>query len=192
SLILYRPPTRSTFFPYTTLFRSDITDKTSVIIGARIENTSIEYTGNYVLEEEELAGKLENSNSYTNILPGVTVKHNFTKDFILRGAITTGLARPNYYQLAPFVSATVEDAEIEAGNPNLKPTYATNFDLMIENYFENIGIVSAGVFYKKLNNFIYTYRNGQFTNQDFSDNFSGISNPIPAGERWEFTQARNG
>src|SRR5690606_35415476 len=45
----------------------DITDKTSVIIGARIENTSIEYTGNYVLEEEELAGKLENSNSYTNI-----------------------------------------------------------------------------------------------------------------------------
>lgn len=170
----------------------DITDKTSVIIGARIENTSIEYTGNYVLEEEELAGKLENSNSYTNILPGVTVKHNFTKDFILRGAITTGLARPNYYQLAPFVSATVEDAEIEAGNPNLKPTYATNFDLMIENYFENIGIVSAGVFYKKLNNFIYTYRNGQFTNQDFSDNFSGISNPIPAGERWEFTQARNG
>lgn len=170
----------------------DITDKTSVIIGARIENTSIEYTGNYVLEEEELAGKLENSNSYTNILPGVTVKHNFTKDFILRGAITTGLARPNYYQLAPFVSAIVEDAEIEAGNPNLKPTYATNFDLMIENYFENIGIVSAGVFYKKLNNFIYTYRNGQFTNQDFSDNFSGISNPIPAGERWEFTQARNG
>lgn len=170
----------------------DITDKTSVIIGARIENTSIEYTGNYVLEEEELAGKLENSNSYTNILPGVTVKHNFTKDFILRGAITTGLARPNYYQLAPFVSATVEDAEIEAGNPNLKPTYATNFDLMIENYFENIGIVSAGVFYKKLNNFIYTYRNGQFTNQDFSNNFSGISNPIPAGERWEFTQARNG
>lgn len=170
----------------------DITDKTSVIIGARIENTSIEYTGNYVLEEEELAGKLENSNSYTNILPGVTVKHNFTKDFILRGAITTGLARPNYYQLAPFVSATVEDAEIEAGNPNLKPTYATNFDLMIENYFENIGIVSAGVFYKKLNNFIYTYRNGQFTNQDFSDNFSGISNPIPASERWEFTQARNG
>lgn len=170
----------------------DITDKTSVIIGARIENTSIEYTGNYVLEEEELAGKLENSNSYTNILPGVTVKHNFTKDFILRGAITTGLSRPNYYQLAPFVSATVEDAEIEASNPNLKPTYATNFDLMIENYFENIGIVSAGVFYKKLNNFIYTYRNGQFTNQDFSDNFSGISNPIPAGERWEFTQARNG
>ena len=170
----------------------NLSDKTSIIVGARIENTSIEYTGNYVLEEEELAGKLENSNSYTNILPGITVKHNFTDDFILRGAATTGLARPNYYQLAPFVSAIVEDSEIEAGNPNLKPTLATNIDLMVERYFDNIGIISAGVFYKKLNDFIYTSRNGQFTTEDFSNNFAGINNPIPAGESWEFTQARNG
>lgn len=170
----------------------DITDKTSVIVGARIENTSIEYIGNHVLEEEELVGKLETSNSYTNILPSITVKHNFTEDFILRGAITTGLARPNYYQLAPFVNVSVEDSEISAGNPNLNPTTATNIDLMVENYFENIGIISAGVFYKKLNDFIYTYRNGQFNTQDFTNNFSGISNPIPDGENWDFTQSRNG
>lgn len=63
---------------------------------------------------------------------------------------------------------------------------------MVERYFDNIGIISAGVFYKKLNDFIYTSRNGQFTTEDFSNNFAGINNPIPAGESWEFTQARNG
>lgn len=170
----------------------DISDKTSIIVGARVENTSIEYIGNYILEEEQLAGKLENSNSYTNILPSITLKHNFTDNFILRSAITTGIARPNYYQLVPFVSAIVEDSEIEAGNPNLKPTYATNVDLMIERYFENVGIISASAFYKKLDDFIYTYRNGQFNNQDFADNFPDLSNPVPAGENWDFTQARNG
>jgi TonB-dependent receptor len=41
------------------------------------------------------------------------------------------------------------------GNAALKPTGSLNLDLMVEKYFGNVGVVSAGVFYKSLNDFIY-------------------------------------
>ena len=170
----------------------DLSSKTSLIVGVRIENTSIDYTGNYVQDEEDLIGEIKHKNDYTNVLPSLSLKHKFTNDFILRAAFTTSIARPNYYSLAPFVSVLKEDTELFAGNPNLKATYAMNYDLMAENYFENIGIVSGGFFYKKLNDFIYTYKNNTFTTNDFQTLFPDIANPVPAGENWKMTQARNG
>nr|WP_297308085.1 TonB-dependent receptor [uncultured Flavobacterium sp.] len=170
----------------------DLSNKTSLIAGVRVEHTSIDYTGNYIMNEEDLVGSINNKNDYTNFLPSITLKHNFNKDFILRAAVTTSLARPNYYNLAPYVNVIQEDSEISAGNPNLKATYATNFDLMLENYFENIGIISGGVFYKNLDNFIYTYNNNIYNQANFSADFPNVANPIPAGENWDFTQARNG
>src|SRR5690606_23367817 len=132
----------------------DFNEKTSLIAGVRLEHTAIEYTGNYIMDEEDLVGEIKNENDYLNVLPSVTLKHKFTDNFILRAAVTTSIARPNYYNLAPYVNVIPADSEIAAGNPNLKATYATNFDVMAENYFENIGIVSAGAFYKNLDNFI--------------------------------------
>lgn len=169
----------------------DFNSKTSIIAGVRLEHTAIDYTGNYIMDEEDLVGEIKNENDYLNVLPSVTLKHKINENFILRAAVTTSLARPNYYNLAPYVNAIPADSEIAAGNPNLKATYATNFDVMAENYFENIGIVSAGAFYKNLDNFIYTYNNSVFTADDFASQFPNVANPIPTGEKWEFTQARN-
>src|SRR5690606_38444930 len=105
----------------------------------------------------ELEGKIENTNSYTNILPSVTFKYNATEDFVIRAAFTTALARPNYYALAPYINNIASDTEIIAGNPDLDATYSYNFDLMAENYFKSVGLISGGVFYKNLQDFIYTY-----------------------------------
>ena len=170
----------------------DFNNKLSMIVGARIETTHIDYTGNRVLDEEELEGKIENTNSYTNILPNLSFKYDVTNDFILRTAFTTALARPDYYALAPYINNIAADSEIIAGNPNLDATYSYNFDFMAENYFKSIGLVSAGFFYKNLNDFIYTYSNNQYTTEDFAADFPGQSNPVPAGEEWTFIQSRNG
>lgn len=170
----------------------DFTDKFSAIIGARIEHTAIDYTGNYVMDEEELVDQISNKNSYTNVLPSITLRYDVQDDFILRTAFTTALARPNYYDLVPFVNAIPEDREIVIGNPELKATYAYNFDFMAEKYFSSIGILSGGFFYKNLKDFIYTYSSNQFTTADFSADFTSQSNPIPVGENWDFMQRRNG
>lgn len=170
----------------------DFSEKLSMIIGARVEHTKIDYTGNLVLDEEDLVGAVENENSYTNVLPSLSFKYKANESLILRTAFTTALARPNYYSLAPYVSILSEDTEIQAGNPNLKATYAYNFDLMAEQYFRSVGILSGGVFYKNLKNFIYTYRDGQYTTSSFQADFPDLQNPIPTGENWEFLQDRNG
>ena len=170
----------------------NLTDKTSIIAGLRVEQTKIDYTGNYIEDEEDLLGEVNNKNDYVNVLPNISLKHNFKENFILRAAYTTSLARPNYYALAPYVNSLPGDQEINAGNPNLKATFAHNFDFMLENYFQNVGLISAGAFYKKLNNFIYRYNDANYTTDKFAENFANITNPIPAGERWDFTQFRNG
>ncbi|MBA5628434.1 TonB-dependent receptor [Moheibacter lacus] len=170
----------------------DFTNKLSMITGVRVEHTSIDYTGNYVQDEEDLIGEINNKNDYTNILPSIAFKYSANKDLIFRAAFTTALARPNYYDLAPYVSSFVEDMELFAGNPDLDATYAYNFDLMAEKYFKSVGILSGGVFYKNLNNFIYTYRNNRYSRENFANDFQDQFNPIEGSDEWKFIQKRNG
>jgi TonB-dependent receptor len=170
----------------------DFNDQLSMVVGFRVENTHIDYTGNRVLDEEELESTVNNTNSYTNVLPSLTVEYKATKDLILRAAATTALARPNYYALAPYVNNIAADKEITAGNPNLDVTYAYNYDFMAENYFKSVGLISGGVFYKKLHDFIYNYSDNQYTTEKFATDFPGQINPIPAGEKWSFVQPKNG
>lgn len=176
-------------------FDQDFNDKLSMIAGLRLENTFIDYTANYIEDEEDLVGEINNTNSYTNVLPSIAFKYNSEKDWVYRAAFTTSIARPNYYALSPFLSVIPDDdSAIEAGNPNLKATYAYNFDLMLEKYYKSVGLLSGGVFYKKLNDFIYTYRDNQYTNAKFSQDFPNLANPIPAVNpgNWSLTQERNG
>ncbi len=170
----------------------DFNDKLSMVLGFRSETTRIDYTGNRVLDEEELEGEISTKNTYTNVLPSISLQYNATDNLVLRAAATTALARPNYYALAPYVNNIASDKEITAGNPDLDVTYSYNYDFMAENYFKSVGLISGGVFYKRLNDFIYNYSDNQYTTAKFAADFPNQVNPIPTGENWSFVQSRNG
>ncbi len=137
-----------------------ITDKLDVLVGLRVENTRIESTGNsFNVDEPEDVTQVNDESSYTNILPGVHFKYNASETTVLRFAWTNTIARPNYIDLVPYRQR--EDDEISIGNPQLNPTTSMNFDFMAERYFESVGILSGGVFYKNLNDFIYTQKTDQ-------------------------------
>ncbi|RZK80746.1 MAG: TonB-dependent receptor [Pedobacter sp.] len=170
----------------------DLTTKLSMIAGLRIERTTINYTGNLIEDEEDLAGTRNSKNGYTDYLPNLSFKYQANDDLVLRAAFTTALARPNYYALTPFVGTIPGDEEISAGNPDLDATNAYNFDIMAEQYFKSVGIISGGMFYKKLKNFIYNYSDRSYTADKFATDFPDLANPIPAGSQWAFTQNRNG
>jgi TonB-dependent receptor len=179
---------------YATYIRwdQDFNDKLSMVLGFRVESTHIDYTANRVLDEEELESQINNTNSYTNFLPSVSFQYNANKDLVIRAAATTALARPDYYALAPYVNNIAADMEITAGNPDLNVTYSYNYDVMVENYFKSVGLISAGVFYKKLDDFIYNYSDSQYTRDKFAADFPGQENPIPTAENWTFVQPKNG
>ncbi|MFM9952179.1 MAG: TonB-dependent receptor [Saprospiraceae bacterium] len=162
------------------LWNQQLTDKLTVLAGIRVENTQLEYTGNQVLDEEELIGEVTAEKSYTNVLPGLHLKYDVSDNFSIRAAWTNTLARPNYYDLVPFQNIIAEDEEIAAGNPNLDPTRASNLDLMLEKYFRSVGLLSAGAFYKKVDDFIYT-----FVDESYVSDITG-------GDEWTYFQPLNG
>ncbi len=134
-----------------------LTNKLMAIVGARVENTSIKYSGfEFDEDNEEAKGTPETSKTYTNILPGAHLKYNFSDNSILRFAWTNTLARPNYFDLVPYAAYSPDNMTLERGNSALNATTAMNFDLMYENYFKSIGVFSVGGFYKDISNFIYS------------------------------------
>lgn len=133
-----------------------VSEKLSVLAGLRLESTKVTAIGNQIIDEEDLIGQVTDESSYTNILPGVHFKYDLNDNTVFRLAWTNTLARPNYEDLVPTVDVIFEDSEIVLGNSDLDPTTSMNFDLMAEHYFDNVGILSGGVFYKRINDFIYT------------------------------------
>ena len=171
----------------------NITNDLMFIAGVRVENTDLDYRGNYILDEDyDNADERHNRNNYTNVLPGLTLKYDLNDRTVLRAAFTTALARPNYYALVPYVDIQREKREITAGNPNLKATYSYNFDLLGEYYSKSVGIVSGGFFYKRLDNFIFNYLDIDYTAEKFAADFPGFTNPIGEGEVWEYLRPMNG
>ncbi len=130
-----------------------------VLPGVRMEMTSLDYTGNVVEFDEDgdyaSTTSIDGTDDYTNILPMLHARYRFNENTNLRAAYTTTIARPNYYDLAPYRIINREDEELEVGNPSLNPTSSMNIDLMAEHYIEPLGIISLGVFYKSLTDVIY-------------------------------------
>ncbi len=131
----------------------------STLFGARLETTAIEYTGNEVVFNEdgdyEGTNSLTRENDYSHIFPMVHFRYALADNSNVRAAFTTSLSRPNYYDLVPYRIVNREDEELEQGNPLLEPSTAVNIDLLGEHYFQSIGIVSGGLFYKQIDNYIY-------------------------------------
>ncbi len=137
-----------------------LSDKLSVLVGLRLEHTKINSVGNELIfdVDGDYAGtnQLKDENSYTNILPGLHFKYDVSNNTVLRFAWTNTLARPNYVDLVPYQEINNEDEEIYLGNSELNPTTSMNFDMMAEHYFKSVGILSGGLFYKDIKDFVYT------------------------------------
>jgi TonB-dependent receptor len=136
-------------------------DKFMLLFGARYEITKIEYTG-YEVQwdvDGDYVGTTSatNSKNWNHILPDIHLKYEATPNTNIRAAFTSGLSRPNFYDLVPYKLVFHEDEEMEIGNPDLEPTTAYNFDLLAEHFFQGVGILSGGFFYKSLDKIIYPF-----------------------------------
>ncbi len=131
------------------------TKQLNVVAGVRYEATAVDYQGNELNLDTETISPTSGDQTFSSILPGLHMRYSLDDATFIRFAWTNTIARPNYYDLVPYSAISFEDEEWQQGNPNLKPTRSMNFDLMAERYFSNVGILSAGVFYKSISDFIY-------------------------------------
>ncbi len=132
----------------------------SLMAGLRMEHTSLKTSGvNYVIDENgdgSLGSTGIRRHDYTDWLPSVLLKWDVNNDFKVRASYTKTLARPKYSHLVASTTYNTEETpvEITLGNPDLKPITSNNYDLSAEYYFKSVGLVSASLFYKRVNNYI--------------------------------------
>jgi TonB-dependent receptor len=153
-----------------------LSDKVVLLPGIRYEYSDVEYEAWEFDEEEETLSPVYGSRTYGQVLPNIHLRYLLSERSNLRAAVTRSLARPNYEDVVPRSFIIQEDMEIERGNADLDPTLAWNADLMFEHFFETVGVFSAGVFYKDLQDYIFVS-----TFEEDRD-----------GETWEVTQPLNG
>lgn len=124
----------------------NLTDKFMVLAGLRYENTQ----NKYKTLATESTGHEQSDASYSNLLPSAHLTYRLNDKMNLRFAYSSGIARPDYKALVPFEFRDDDAREISKGNPDLKPTTANNLDLMFERYTSSLGLLSAGIYYKKM------------------------------------------
>jgi TonB-dependent receptor len=127
-------------------------DNLRIIAGLRYEGTRLKAQGTGL--EDDTFVTTNFNNDYDHWLPGLHFIYQLNDKTQLRAAWTNTVVRPTFGQLFPgFV---LDGDEMEFGNPELKPWESSNFDLGIEHYMDRAGAVSAFVFYKDIDHFIYT------------------------------------
>jgi len=93
--------------------------------------------------------------SYSEFLPSLNFVYDISDDMLLRFAAGRAMSRPAPFQLTSAVNLTPETSSGSAGNPNLGPLTADQFDLGIEWYFDESSLASATIFYKDIKDFIF-------------------------------------
>lgn len=124
-----------------------------IIAGARLEETDFETEGFTYNDDTEVISIASGSNRYSNLLPGIHARKDLSDDLVLRLSWNNTISRPSFEQTIPF--AEIEGDEVAVGNPELDPLESMNLDASIEYYLPSLGILSAAVFYKDIENFIY-------------------------------------
>lgn len=154
--------------------------KLFILPGVRVERTGASYQGKDVSFSPTGVWLASTPNSgahdYVTVLPGVNLRYAVDADSNIRAAVTRSMARPNYFDLVPYRSFNDADNTIALGNPDLQPTRSWNYDLMYERYLRSVGVLSAGVFHKQLQDYIYSF----------------VTRPTINGEQFTQTQAQNG
>ena len=115
-----------------------------LIGGARIEQTDISVASrDTTLESGDIQA--------TDVLPSLNVIYALNDDMNLRAAVSRTLARPNMRELSPF-SSFDRGTDIRLfGNPDLKRTLITNYDLRWEWYPTAGEMMAVSGFYKLFN-----------------------------------------
>jgi TonB-dependent receptor len=140
-----------------TMARLDL-GKFTFLAGTRFEHTAVNYQGvNVVLEKNKFKriDTLTDARTHAFLLPHLQIRYSLNPQANLRLAYTESYSRPNFDDVLPYREQDRD--EVKFGNPDLVYPGARNMDFLFEQYFSK-GMLSAGLFYKQLDNFVFFYK----------------------------------
>ncbi len=154
-------------------------NKLRFIGGARLETTDI---ASRTLDTQDAEGNLNN----TDILPSINLIYSIDETMNLRLAYTNTIARPTFRELAPYLSFEFVGDFLYRGNPNLKRTLVTNYDIRWE-WFLNPGeILAVSGFYKDFTDPIESFIDPTFSDDNTLRSVKNVDNARVYGLEFEF------
>jgi len=131
-----------------------------LIAGVRFEEVKREYTatrGNSTIGIPQISYTHSDTTTTVtndNWLPMVHLKFKPLDWFDMRFAYTNTLSRPAYSTITP--REDIGNTSITWHNFNLKPAHSENFDLYFSFHEKNVGLLTAGVFNKRISDMIFS------------------------------------
>jgi TonB-dependent receptor len=176
----------------------------SAVVGARLEETDVTIDGTAediinleIVDQTEMilnrgsVKAVSFDNSYTTVLPNMSLKLDANDDLVFRFAASRTITRPTLTSLSPVLNITTTrqggDLRAEGGNPSLKPFKSDNIDFSAEYYYGDSNYVSVGIFHKEVGNFIVT---GQASETINTADGSLLTDPSAGNSVANFTVAR--
>ncbi|WOI52659.1 TonB-dependent receptor [Parvularcula sp. LCG005] len=144
----------------------------------------------------------ELTGEYEYWLPAIDFQLDPRDDLILRASYSHTMTRPSYADIQGGQTVNpgfrIDGGDGSQGNPGLLPFLSKNFDLSAEWYYDEASYISAGYFYKTVDNFIATdiIRETPFNlptpfgGQRYQDAVAAVgSNDLKAIRQWIFNNA---
>jgi TonB-dependent receptor len=149
----------------------NIGNKLTIIPGARFQEEKTDISAYHLLINGLSPTGLANNNPPLNEAkrdnpdwyPSVNIKYKATDNVQFLAAAYKSVSLPSFTDISPVLifNAGASPVALTGGNPLLKPSTATNFDLAASYSSNDIGLFTVNVFYKEISNLIYTMTNFQ-------------------------------
>ncbi|HTR81438.1 MAG TPA: TonB-dependent receptor [Bacteroidota bacterium] len=183
----------------------NVGSRLTVIPGARFQQENTDITSYHLIEDPlsptGLDGKPVPSESKRNNpywFPSVNIKYKATDKIQIFGAAYRSVSLPSFTDINPVLifypsvqsSSNGSQYNILGGNPLLKPSTATNFDLGATISDNNIGLFTVNLFYKQISDLIYSMQNYQpFLTSPIVGAPAGMLDRIPSAAYYDTTFA---
>lgn len=122
----------------------------------------------YAFSQGGMLRGVDAGGDYVEALPSLNIRAHLRDDLQLRFAMSRAMVRPDFNQMQPYTTLNINFAADgytldpiapftgTGGNPNLRPIMANQADVSLEWYFAPQGSFTAALFYKKIEDYIYS------------------------------------
>jgi len=127
----------------------------SINAGVRYVDTSVQSSGFHPIQKADgttgyTDTPVSRKGSYNDLLPSLNATAELAEGLVLRGAASKTFIRPALTDIAYKRTASWSSFRFTDGNPDLQPTYAEQWELGLEKYLDNGGLLAASYFHKKI------------------------------------------
>lgn len=127
----------------------------SVNAGGRYIDTNVVSAGYHQVQNANgstgyTSAPISSEGRYQEFLPSFNAHADLWDGLVLRAAASQTLMRPALTDLAYKRTASWNSFRFTDGNPGLKPTYADQWEVGLEKYFDNGALISGSYFFKRI------------------------------------------